>query len=110
MGVPVASPVGGQGAVKGAALMWTKEYFFLRLLVCLSSPARCLPQRAPSLAPGHQGAVLSTESMGVEVSASTLSRFTPPAQGPLWLSSSHRGKSLKTCSSAWHLCKTPRRF
>lgn len=55
MGVPVASPVGGQGAVKGAALMWTKEYFFLRLLVCLSSPARLPPPESPLLGPWSPG-------------------------------------------------------
>lgn len=42
-GAPVASPVGGKGAVKGTELIWTNKDFFLRLFVCSSSPARPPP-------------------------------------------------------------------
>ena len=46
-GAPVASLVGGEGAVKSTELMWTKKDFFLRLLVCSSSPARPPPLGEP---------------------------------------------------------------
>ena len=50
-GAPVASLVGGEGAVKSTELMWTKKDFFLRLLVCSSSPARPPPLGEPPPCP-----------------------------------------------------------